>query len=281
MIAATIGSSDVAGILGWANPRYDSPWAAWMRLAGLVERYSHDDANPDIERGRMLEPGILRRLGRELGVTFAPGPTLEEPPQIGPEPWMAARADGIAPGLIGEAKGPRTFARDDGWDTPHGPRHYNVQVRWQLACYDLPAGIIAAFSADPTDNWRTYRVERDLELEALIVGAVRTWRQRYLVDGAAPPLDGTEACTAALGKLYPGRPPRRWLTAAPDIMEAAKDLRALRIEQAEIDARARARENQIRAAIGDHYGLRTPTGEPLATLSQPESGSRRFRLLEE
>src|SRR5690606_11073041 len=45
---------------------------------------------------------------------------------------------------------------------------------------------------------RTVRVHRDPEAQAALLARVAAWRERHLVRGEEPPLDGSEACRDVL-----------------------------------------------------------------------------------
>jgi predicted phage-related endonuclease len=270
--APTIGSSDVPAILGLSA--YRGPWDVWAGLVGLVPRYGGADS-PAAARGRMLEPAIGGRYAQErglrVGVDFFPGPQVPDPGYQHPEiAWLRVRPDFLAPGRIVEAKTSRTLDEARGWG-PAGssqiPADYAMQVLAQLAvCSALGLAdrcdVAAYGTAD--DDWRVYEIERRPALEAAILERVGAWYEAHVVARVPPPVDGSDGCGDALGRLYPGRPERTWVDGdATDeatvraYVEAGRRLRAA-------SARRRELAHAIQARIGDAHGLRVG-GREIAT----------------
>jgi len=265
----TVGSSDVASILGVGAPsgvHRASPWKTWSRLVGLVERYGRTD-DPESAAGRMMEPAIGLRYAQErglvLGATMWPGPPITAAPLIGPEPWMAARPDFLASSggaweRVVECKAPRTLELEDGWGEPgtdRAPSYYLVQVTWQMVVTGLEHADLAAFGR-VSSEWRVYSIPRRERLAASIVARVRDWYERYVIGDAMPPIDGTPECGQTLARLHPGRADKVWLDPEPPDLALARDLAGLRRQIAELEEAAAIREHRLCERIGDAYGLR-------------------------
>jgi len=207
-VSTTIGSSDVARILGLSP--WGTPWETWSRLHGLTSYSSHD--TPAQARGRMLEPALLIRYAQEVGVPVMPGPPLGEPGWAGPEPWMHARPDGWVPGgeqmtrpaWLVEAKTARYLDEGHGWGpegTDQVPQHYLVQCVWQMACCDVDRCDLVAFGM-ASDDFRIYRIARDVAVERAVVNRCRAWYQRHVEQGEPPGFDGSAAASQALAAQH-------------------------------------------------------------------------------
>ena len=141
MTRATVGSSELAVTLGLQARRadgtpYTSELALWCRLRGLLPRYDTGSTTPAAEAGKIAEPGILLRAGRELGMYVLPGPTLDEPGWSHPDlPWLAVRPDG-------QASKPET----GGWSAlieAKAPKELGAE--WGNAgSSDVPVGVVVA-----------------------------------------------------------------------------------------------------------------------------------------
>jgi len=204
-----IGSSDVSAILGLS--RYRSEWDVLLRLKGEL---SEGPSSPAADRGRLLEPVVLRRYGSATGRQVRPTPpntlwTRDE--------WASATPDAFADGeIVLEAK---TDARRERWGEPQTIERwepgaelvvrpdYYLQVQHQLWVLDLELADLAVLvpGDDPfLPELRIFRLHRDEEVVAAVVDRLSTWWQRHVVAGEPPELDGS----ASAG---------RWLASWPNL----------------------------------------------------------------
>lgn len=253
----TIGSSDVAGILG--ESPWTSPWGVWSRLAGLTER-DYSNSSVDTEDGNIMEPGIVARYGRERGIGVMPGPLVTEPPRIGPESWMSCHEDAMtADWVVVEAKAPRTLT-EGGWG-PSGsssaPRHYIIQGLWLMLVMKSERCDLVAFGRyDRDDRFRVYPLPRRERLERAIVDRVRDWREAYVLTGTPPPVDSSNDCARALSSMHREQVTKTWREGNAIDLALANDLLATRRMLAEITDRKKLIENQLRQRIGADHGVR-------------------------
>jgi len=248
----TIGSSSIAAILGLS--KWAGPWDVWARLHGLSENFD----NPAMARGRILEPAIAEFYAEEHGCTLREGPTIEEAPIIGPEPWMHARPDRFvlnkAERWLLEIKSTRMF--DSSWgcrDTDQVPAYYAAQVVWQMAVCDEMRTDLAAF-ATITDEYRVFKIMRDEAVEKGIVDYARNWFERHITDGAPPEVDGSPACASSLLRRFPTSN-RKYVSAGSGGTALANDLFNVRSKMAELQIEKGRIENLIKEKIGDNHGM--------------------------
>jgi predicted phage-related endonuclease len=195
-----IGSSDVAAILGLS--RYRGPWEVLERLRGEAP---FEPSTPDQERGRRLEPVVLRRYAQACGLEVTPTPAHTLYTR---EDWASATPDALARGgLVIEAKTDRHASRwgepatIERW-TPDAERvvrgDYYLQVAHQLWVLDAPAADLAVLvpGDDPfLPELRVYRILRDRELEARLTHRLRTWWNVHVVQGEMLDPDGSPAAS--------------------------------------------------------------------------------------
>lgn len=125
-------------------------------------------------------------LGNKTGFLFA---TLDRE--------LPAITGDDGPGIL-EVKAPGFLQRDRWIDGP--PHHILVQVHAQLLVTGFRWGIVAALFGG--QDFRTYRVERDDELLAMLLDAGEGFM--HLVRGNIEPIpDGSASTREALKKLYP------------------------------------------------------------------------------
>jgi len=248
----TIGSSSVGAILGlspWAGP-----WDVWARMHGLTE----SKGNFSTARGHILEPAIGAHYARLYNVEAEKGPEYEEEPLIGPEPWMHARPDySVTDGKnrwLVEIKSTRKFGEQWGPAGTDGvPPYYAAQCVWQMAVTGDERCDLAAF-ATFTDEFRVYRIDRDLDLERHIVGLVRDWYKKH-IEGAEPPdPDSSTACSQALAARW--KPSDRvYIQSDKDALILAREVLDVRNQIADLDKKKRLAENLLKDKIGEAYGM--------------------------
>lgn len=294
--ASTVGASDVPTILGLSPYADASPWAIWARLMGHPAPRPED--TPAQARGRMMEPGILLRMSAELGLTVIPNALRWYPVEQGTvcdKPtgaWRHATPDGLLwgptepwaserPPVAGaECKALRFL---DGWGesgTDEVRTDYLAQVVWQMACCWLPAVYVGVFGTYH-DEWRLYRVDRDLDLERRITHQVEDWYDRHVARGVPPDLDDTQVAARALSQVYSDVTGER-MQAEPTDRQLVAQLRTLEEHLAEKRARRQMLRNQLQLRMGTATHL-LHGSDVIARLTQPSrrDGSRRLTIIKE
>lgn len=166
---ASIGGSDIGTLLG-VN-RYGNPVSVYERITAMLNgrAYASTPDNPDMERGRELEPACVRKYERETGRrTIHGGATVVHPTR----PYMHANVDRLIvdrdpmielrnppdTGIL-EAKCPRSTVWRATRETGVNPSYY-AQLQHYFAVTDLTWGSFAFLNAE---DWllHTFDVERD------------------------------------------------------------------------------------------------------------------------
>ena len=250
--APTIGSSSIAAIMGlspWAGP-----WDVWARMQGLIGSTS----SRATLRGHILEPAIANYYAQQNDCVLTPGPLYEEPPIIGPEPWMHARPDRFAVNAndkwLVEIKSTRTFK--SGWGQPGTadvPQYYAAQCLWQMAVTDHEWVDLAAF-ATISDEFRVFTLRRDLELEKQIVDYARNWYEKYITGNTPPDVDDTKGCAQALAQYFK-QTSDEFIEPSDDDTSLANDLASIKERLATLEAEKRIKENLLKDRIGENKGI--------------------------
>lgn len=261
MSSYTIGSSDVAAILGlspWA-----SPMQAWARLTGIVPRY---DNTPDAaqRRGNLMEAALLAEHGRVNRVAVERGPGIDQPPLVAPAPhdWAHCRPDGTYTTDDGqlvyvvEVKTTRSFDEDEWGDdgTADVPPHYAAQVVWQMGVMVLRGAHVIGTDlvayCPMNDEIRTYHVPHDGQRFAALLRRVGAWREKHVIGGEPPPVDGSEATTRILARVYPGGVEKKAVDPTDADIATARRLRDVKAEIAALEAEEGLLANTLRERIG-------------------------------
>lgn len=262
----TIGSSSIASILGLSP--WSSPWDVWARMHGLTESTS----SLATARGHILEPAIGMHYADLNSVSIEKGPEYEANPIIGPQPWMHARPDFFVTKndekWLLEIKSTRKF--DHRWGSQNSsnvPPYYAAQCVWQMAVTDDNRCDLAAF-ATLTDEYRSYRLHRDKDLENKIIDIASEWYDKHVRQGKPPEVDGSTTCSKMLAQLF--RQETKELIEPLDSHEdLAKQLHEIKRQQSEIENQKKLLENQLKESIGTAYGIRG-----IATWSQSKPRTR-------
>lgn len=200
--ALRVGGSEIAAVMGLSP--WESPFSLWHRKAGNVPPLNLDDSEV-VHWGNVLEPVVRAEfmtrnrathyIHPELGVTVAKGVAIASPDAI------VSRRPRRTQREVLEIK----TARDlDGWGdegTDQIPVHYLCQVQWYMGVLDLPVAHIAVLARG--SEFRQYRVAHNPDDFTLMMDAAERFVQS-LRDGAAPPLDSSEATHDVVRALHPG-----------------------------------------------------------------------------
>lgn len=269
----TMTASKVAAALG-VSP-WQSPFALWHEMKGLVEREPSNDAQ---RRGHYLEDGVLAWWRDQNGIDHD-GCEFTLQPEYRLDGWAAATPDMAAchpehDTVLVEAK---TAAYDDDWGDPGTdaiPAYYLSQCYWQMHV----SGIHLCFVPVLTSRLRfaEYVVEYDAE-----IGADLEKRMRAFYDSLAgdepPPLDNSTATFATLKRLHPDVDPD--LTVECDEDEARAFIAATSAlkdaEAADREARSWALDRMGKArfltANGIKVARRQPSGKGIALYPLPQN----------
>ena len=173
-----VGASEVSSLFG-LDPYGKSIATLFDEKVGVIQE---DVDSPDMQRGRALEPIILRLYMEATGRVVVPAGLRVHPD----EPHMLATPDGMVVGddVPVEVKCVRLnkFSRikhqglSDGW---------LMQVMAQLEVTQRPWASYAFFNAD---SWSlvTFDIERDLAIGAAILAKVREFWTSYIETGIRP-----------------------------------------------------------------------------------------------
>ena len=199
-----IGGSDVAAIVGVS--KFAGPTKVYYEKLGVLP----DEDNAAMEWGRRLEASVREKFADEhpeFHVTEGPG-LVSHPDRS----WQLATLDG----LIAECPGGEPIAvlevktgrsGSDEWgveDSDEVPLAYLCQVMWYLDIFGLPVGYLAVL-LDGRD-YREYRIDYDAQLAAKLRGHGELFRNRHVLAGVPPEVDGLESTTDALASQHHPKP---------------------------------------------------------------------------
>lgn len=274
-----IGGSDIAGLL--LPGRWSSPWKVWAEKVGLIE------PTESTQRQR-----IGHRMEAVLAAEFEdarPGLTVMGEQQWCEHPdhsWARCTVDGFVADRtcaedecsdrvehLGSVFATVQFKTDARYGWPDGPpANYRAQCIWEMGVTGMRHSFLAVmfggFRFEVFDIPWDDAAEADWEL--MFKTAERFWHDHVLT-GEAPPVDGSDATTEALGDVYPDHEPGLSvdLDGLAALIEERDDLKettkATKARLAQID-------NTIKARFGDAE-VGTFNGVPAFTYRQQTRGA--------
>lgn len=256
-----IGASEAAAVLGL------SPWATptevWMsKRLGLAEESGTTKAH---KRGHRLERAVLEEMAEQMGADCEPGNAIDEP-FIGREdtPWLGAHFDGAltvrdsGEEWIAECKTARDSAQWGDEGLAQLPQHILVQATVQSLIADLPVAVGCYLPFK--DDWKVYRLPRDIGLEADVLTMLENWYVTHVVQGVQPPMDGSAKFAKHLAQKY-GPTLEGMRDATADEEALVRELVAAKAAAKVAESEADRLGNVLRDIIGTSEGIRCGAGK--------------------
>lgn len=240
-----IGGSDIAAICGLSKWR--TPMHVYLEKLGEAPEETKSEA---AEWGTRLEPLIAEKFAQEH-----PDWAIIEKKVMYCHPekeWALANLDRmiICPkrgrGIL-EIKTASEYLKQE-WDNGNIPDYYYVQLQWYMYIMNLDFGYFATLIGG--NKYREYEVYRDDELIAQIVRLAKDFWHHYVMMRQCPPVDGSDACSKLLSRLYPEAK-----SAAILPLEEVDDIEtylSLKQQQKILDTTINEMENRFKALLGDH-----------------------------
>ena len=293
----TIGASEAAVALG-VSP-YAEPWSLWEAKRSLASGAAlpadERDQKP-LQRGNRWEPVVLAEYAdASESVVVEPGTHFGRPGHLvtlshRDFSWLRQSPDAFAVdrrGEFGHVEAKTAMDRD-AWTRDRGavierwedgaekllPAHYAVQAYVQLAISGMPWNDVCALV--PAGGWlevRWVRLMADADTQSSLVEALAEWREKHLVRGEVPTLDGSAACNRYLARRFaPSTEEREVRVATPEEAEKIKELARLRAQAKTLESRTKELVNDLVATtVGAKVTLSDAKGSPFGQ-SQTTSG---------
>lgn len=248
-----ITGTDVSAILG-INP-WASPLDIWLDKRGQAEPKAENMA---MRLGNLLEPVVATLYAEETGATLIDPGFLRHQARgwhIGTPDRVTIHKDDDRLGQWGTLIEIKTARSGNEWGDPGTdqiPRHYLTQVAWYLALTELQVAHVAVLIG--ASDYRRYEVQRDLDLESVLIEQCRRFWEDYVLTGVMPAIDGSKSAAKYIASRFP-RNVEPMRPATEEELTLARRLAAAKRAVASHQAEADECENLIKAAIGDAEGL--------------------------
>jgi putative phage-type endonuclease len=247
-IEYTLGGSDVSVVFG------ESPWTTPLDMYRHKKCLSKPDdatnANQK-EMGQLMEPIVAHWYGKLTGHAVIEDCGLY---QHAGYPYALANLDyrinesGGAKGIL-ECKTTSWHKAGD-WADGAIPHYYELQVRFYMAVMDLEfADIACLWGTNPETDMVIRRVQRDLDIEAMIFERLDEFIERLRTDNP-PTMAGVnpELAMKSLARIYGASQPKQTTIEFGKKHEhALRRIAALQEDKADLDRRIRENEREVTA----------------------------------
>lgn len=236
-----IGGSDAAVVCGIS--RYKSAVELWMDKTGM----NTDDYDSEAAYwGRTLEKTVREEFEKRSGLKVRIVPYMMQHEQYS---FMLANVDGEVEDpdhgmCIFEAKTATIFKSHE-WEVEI-PEEYYLQVQHYMAVTGYKGAYIAALIGGNRFIWKF--IERDEKvIQLLIKLEEQFWH--YVEDGEIPPIDGSEASTNLLSKLYPEAEEEKTILLPDEALEFISDYEEAVEEEKRISVKKEEAANKLKAML--------------------------------
>ena len=245
-----LGGSDAGCIVG-INP-YRGCLGVWSRFH--VPGWNDDEEETEAsEAGNLFEDAIATRYAKLEGVELAKVEQTIVSPRF---PFMIANPDrlivGRPKGLEVKTTGLRVAHRWGDEETDTIPDEYRLQCDHYMAVLEVDEWDLTVCIGG--QDFRTYRLKRDLEREELLIAAEQEFWNRYVVTGEQPPIAGPDA-GEFVKRIYP-RALFPDADTTPEMIEAAMEFAELREAAKQAEERKEDAATRLKAMLGQFAGFR-------------------------
>jgi putative phage-type endonuclease len=273
-----IGGSDIGVILGYS--KYKTPVQLWAEKTGTLP----PDQSKTIaqELGDVLEPWLAVKYEQRTGNMTVEWGQLEHPEHdfaianldrlvVPKMPPGTAWIDGADTILECKSRGV-ILPGDSDWGpdgTDQVPMDVYLQCLWYLGFRpNFKYAVISALFGK--NEHRLYTIQRDRDVEEMILRKAGEWRDKYVLAGVAPEPVRDEDVKI----LYPQAKAKTRYVADNDTLKALDDLGAAEARLEEATHAVEACKVKIKHALGHADELVSPSGVKLARWSNCKAPQR-------
>jgi putative phage-type endonuclease len=236
-----IGGSDAPAIVGVS--RFKTRMGVWLEKTGQVEPEEPGEA---AYWGQVLEEVVAREFCLRAGKKVQRRQAILVHPDY---PFMITNLDRVVVGEKAglECKTTSEFYREQ-WEDNRVPDEYVVQCQHYMAVTGFNKWYIAVLIGGNKFRWK--EIPRDDELIGYLIKIEADfWR---LVETRTPPeMDGSEACSELLNRLYPQAEPGKQIELPSEAAELIAQYEEAREQEAYWAERKTEAENKLKALLGE------------------------------
>ncbi|MGM1022984.1 MAG: YqaJ viral recombinase family protein [Bacillota bacterium] len=254
-----IGGSDASAVAGLN--RYKSPVGVFLEK---TDQIVPDEPGEAAYWGNQLEDLVAREFMNQTGLRVQRSNKMYQHPD---HPFMLGNIDrlimdkgGRGIGIL-ECKTASAYKLSE-WADDQVPDEYAIQLQHYMAVLGVDYGYFAVLIGGQKFQYKL--VERNEGIIDSLVQIEGEFWNNHVIPRVPPMVDGSDASTDLLNRLYPTSRPAAEITLEKDQALLVDKLIAAK-EDAQVAAEQVKRlENELKAAIGENE-VATYNGEPLVT----------------
>lgn len=238
-----IGGSDASIICG--INKYKSAMQLWLEKTGRIEP---EEAGEPAYWGSVLEPIIREEFAKRTRLHVHIVKAILQHPE---HPFMLANLDGVIEdpehgNCIFEAKTASVYLADQWEDTI--PEVYMLQIQHYMAVTDFTGAYIAVLIGGNQFKWQY--IPRDDELIAMLIELESDFWQ-HVENNTPPPIDGSEAATVLLNRMYPNGSPTQ-ITLPDEAEQLITEFELYQEREKEMVLLKDKAANQLKSMLGNN-----------------------------
>ena len=244
-----IGGSDIGAVVGMSP--YSTALDVYEQKLGLAPP---KPMNMPMLLGRLMEPIVAALYEMQEGVKlFKPG--FQRHPV---HPWVLGTPDRL---VVGQRKGVelKTTAAHNArrWGEAGGdevPEEHTCQSHWYMPLVEMDAWDVAVLIGG--SDFRIYHLYGDQRFERALFDHGDVFWHEHVLRGIPPVLSPEDLAKTDLAARFPRDKDARLLTAGEELLPWIDALERLIPEHKRLEKEIERAKMQLKAAIGDHAGLR-------------------------
>ena len=234
-----LGGSDAGTVLGFN--KYKSPFELYQEKIGEYETHVDSEA---AYFGNALEDFVAKEFAKRTGKKVRRMNQFLVHPE---HEFMNANLDRVVVGekAILECKTASEYLRE-AWEGEEIPASYLCQVHHYLAVTGYEKAYIAVLIGGNKFVWK--EIERDEEFIEILIEREKEFWENHVLTHNPPPIDGSDAASALLKKMYPEDDGTAIMLTQDDetILDA---LEAINEEIKELESKKKEYENKIKMKL--------------------------------
>lgn len=240
-----IGGSDVSVICG--INKYKSTVELWMEKTNQIDA---KEAGEAAFWGNIMEPIIREEFTRRSKIEVS---IVNAILQHSKYDFMLANLDGvindpIAGECIFEAKTASVY-KQDAWEDDRVPEEYMLQIQHYMAVTGYNRTFIAVLIGG--NQFKYKMIEKDDEIISMLIKIENDFWQ-HVINRTPPPMDGSEASTKLLNKLYPNSCDALKVALPEEAIDLITQYTISKEQEVEAGEKKDEATNKLKALLGDN-----------------------------
>lgn len=239
-----IGGSDASIVCGLN--KYRSPVELWMDKLGMIEP---TEAGESAYWGNILEPIVREEFTKRSGLKVKIEKSILQHSEY---PFMLANVDGIVNdqehgNCIFEAKTSSVFRLDE-WENSI-PEEYQLQLQHYMAVTGFNGAYVAALIGGNKFMW--HFIKRDDEMIDMLIRLEQNFWE-HVQSNTPPPIDGSEASSLLLNKLYPNCKPDSKVILPDEALDLIMEYEEYQEKEKHASEQKEKACNKLKAMLGEN-----------------------------